>query len=44
MSSDFIPHKDYKLVSFTIEEKDIVKRIKVYANRNCRNQITKQCF
>jgi hypothetical protein len=41
MSSEFIPHKDYKLVSFTKEEKDIVKRIKEYANRNCRKVIQK---
>ena len=41
MSSDFIPHKDYKLVSFTKEKKDIVKRIKEYANRNCRKVIQK---
>jgi len=42
MSSDFIPHKDYKLISFTKEEKNIVKRIKEYANRNCRTEfITK---
>lgn len=42
MSSDFIPHKDYKLISFTKEEKNIVKRVKEYANRNCRTEfITK---
>jgi hypothetical protein len=41
MSSDFIPHKDYKLISFTKEEKNIVKRIKEYANRNCRKVIQK---
>lgn len=41
MISDFIPHKDYKLVSFTKEEKDIVKRIKEYANGNCRKVIQK---
>ena len=42
MSSDFIPHKDYKLISFTKDEKNIVKRIKEYANRNCRTEfITK---
>jgi hypothetical protein len=41
MSSDFIPYKDYKLVSFTKEEKNIVKRVKEYANRNCRKIIQK---
>lgn len=41
MSSDFIPYKDYKLVSFTKEEKNIVKRVKEYANRNCRKVIQK---
>ena len=42
MSSDFIPHKDYKLISFTKDEKIIVKRVKEYANRNCRTEfITK---
>ena len=30
MSGDFIPHKDYKLISFTKDEKNIVKRIKEY--------------
>lgn len=28
MSGDFIPQKDYKLIEFTREQKDIVKRIK----------------
>ena len=41
MSGDFIPHKDYKLISFTKEEKNIVKRVKEYANRNCRKVIQK---
>lgn len=41
MSGYFIPHKDYKLISFIKEKKDIVKRIKEYANRNCRKIIQK---
>ena len=39
MNSDFIPQKDYKLIEFTKEQKDIVKRIKEYSNRNCRKAI-----
>ena len=39
MSGDFIPQKDYKLIEFTKEQKDVVKRVKEYSNRNCRKGI-----
>ncbi len=41
MNTYFIAEKDYKLVEFTKEQKDIVKRVKEYSNRNCRNAIEK---
>lgn len=37
---DIIPNKDYKLIKFTKDNQDIVKRIKTYAIRNCRKEIT----
>lgn len=37
MSSDFIPQKDYKLILFNKEQKEIIKRIKKYVLRNRRN-------
>lgn len=40
MSSDFIPQKDYKLILFDKEQKEIIKRIKSYAYRNCRTDIS----
>jgi len=38
--SDVIPQKDYKTLKFTKNDKDIIKRIKDYAIRNCRNEVT----
>ena len=40
MSHNYIAKNDYKFVNFTINDKDIIKRIKEYAKRNCREIIT----
>ena len=40
--NDFIPQTDYNFIKFTKDQKDIVKRIKEYSNRNCRNLINKR--
>lgn len=37
--SDFIPQKDYKLVEFTKDDKETIKRIKEYSIRNCRKKV-----
>lgn len=37
---DIIPHKDYKIIEFTKDDKDVIKRIKTYSIRNCRKEIT----
>ena len=39
MADDFIAKDDYKLTTFTKEDKIIIKRIKDYAKRNCRKEI-----
>ena len=39
MSNQFTPQNDYNLIEFTKEQKDIVKRIKDYSHRNCRQMI-----
>ena len=39
MSNNFIAKNDYKLINFTKNDTEIVKRIKDYAKRNCREQI-----
>ena len=39
MKSDFIPQKDYNLIKFDKQQKDIIKRVKEYSFRNCRNDI-----
>jgi len=39
MKSDFIAQKDYNLIKFNKEQKDIIKRVKEYAFRNCRTEI-----
>jgi hypothetical protein len=38
--NEIIPVKDYKLVEFTKDDKDIIKRIKEYSIRNCRKEIS----
>ncbi len=40
--NEFIPQKDYNFIKFTKEQKDIVKRIKDYSDRNCRKIINKR--
>jgi len=37
--NDYIPLRDYKLVKFTKDDIENIKRIKSYSNRNCRNKI-----
>jgi hypothetical protein len=39
MSNNFVSEKDYNLIEFTINQKDIIKRIKQYSVRNCRKEI-----
>lgn len=39
MSNNFIAKNDYKLINFTKSDAIIIKRIKDYAKRNCREQI-----
>ena len=39
MSHNFIAKNDYKFVNFTLNDYDIIKRIKEYAKRNCREII-----
>jgi hypothetical protein len=39
MKSDFIAQKDYNLIKFNKEQKDIIKRVKDYSFRNCRTEI-----
>ena len=35
--NEFIPLKDYKLIIFTKDDIQNIKRIKIYSKRNCRN-------
>lgn len=37
--NEFIPLKDYKLITFTKDDIENIKRIKTYSKRNCRNKI-----
>jgi hypothetical protein len=39
MNSYFLPEKDYALIEFTTKETEIIKRVKEYSKRNCRNEI-----
>ena len=39
MINDFIPQKDYNLIKFTKDNKDIIKKVKKYSMWNCRKEI-----
>jgi hypothetical protein len=39
MSNEFTPQNDYKLVEFTKNDKETIKRVRDYSIRNCRKKI-----
>lgn len=39
MNNYYTPEKDYNLIKFSNEQKDVIKRIKEYSFRNCRTEI-----